>query len=96
MAAKECIHENAILRQIAPEAIEQNDGLFVALDDSDMDFRTAFLERCRECEIPTEEFTPAKALLAIGLPIVLVTSLVQKRLTRWVIRLGAVLSSRRA
>jgi glycerol-3-phosphate dehydrogenase len=62
VAAKECIHENAILRQIAPEAIEQNDGLFVALDDSDMDFRTAFLERCRECEIPTEEFTPARAL----------------------------------
>ena len=62
VAAKECIQENAILRHIAPEAIEQNDGLFVALDDTDMDFRPAFLESCRQCEIPTEELTPDKAL----------------------------------
>ena len=62
VAAKECIHENAILRHIAPEAIEQNDGLFVAFDDADMDFRPKFLERCRQCEIPTEELTPDKAL----------------------------------
>ena len=57
MAAKECIQENNILRHIAPEAIEQNDGLFVALDDADMDYRPVFLEKCGECEIPTGEFT---------------------------------------
>ena len=61
VAAKECLHENKILRHIAPEAIEQNDGLFVALNDTDMDYRPAFLERCRQCEIPTEEITPAQA-----------------------------------
>ena len=61
-AAKECIRENNILRRIAPEAIEQNDGLFVALDDSDMDYRPMFLERCGQCGIPAEELTPAQAM----------------------------------
>ncbi len=61
-AAKECIQENQILRRIAPEAIEQNDGLFVALDDIDMDYRPSFLEQCRQCEVPTEELTSAKVL----------------------------------
>ena len=62
VAAKECIRENNILRRIAPEAIEQNDGLFVALSDPDMDYRPMFLEQCRQCGIPTEELTPVQAL----------------------------------
>ena len=61
-AAKECILENNILRRIAPEAIEQNDGLFVALNDIDMDYRPSFLEQCGQCGIPTEELTAARAL----------------------------------
>jgi glycerol-3-phosphate dehydrogenase len=61
-AAVECIEENRILRIIAPEAFEQNDGLFVALDEEDMAFRPLFLEGCRACEIPAEEMTPAAAL----------------------------------
>ena len=62
VAAKECIRENNILRHIAPEAIEQNDGLFVALNDTDMNYRPLFLEQCGQCEIPTEELTAAQAL----------------------------------
>jgi glycerol-3-phosphate dehydrogenase len=62
VAAKECIRENRILRHIAPEAIEQNDGLFVALNDTDMDYRPTFLEKCRQCEIPTEELSSVRAL----------------------------------
>jgi len=62
VAAKECILENNILRRIAPEAIEQNDGLFVALNDIDMDHRPSFLQQCGQCEIPTEELTSAQAL----------------------------------
>jgi glycerol-3-phosphate dehydrogenase len=61
-AAKECIRENNILRRIAPEAIEQNDGLFVALNDIDMDYRPSFLEQCGQCGIPTEELTAPRAL----------------------------------
>ena len=61
-AAVECIEENQILRKIAPEALEQNDGLFVAIDDEDMAFRPLFLEGCRACGIPVQEMTPTAAL----------------------------------
>ncbi|MGD8947566.1 MAG: FAD-dependent oxidoreductase, partial [Desulfobacterales bacterium] len=54
-AAIECIQENKILRQIAPQAIEQNDGLFVAMNDADMAYRRIFLEKCEECGIPILE-----------------------------------------
>jgi glycerol-3-phosphate dehydrogenase len=62
VAAKECIRENRILRRIAPEAVEPNDGLFVALSDADMDYRPLFLEKCRQCGISTEELPPDQAL----------------------------------
>ena len=62
VAAAECIRENNILRHIAPAAIEPNDGLFLALSDKDMDYRPAFLERCKQCGISTEELTPNHAL----------------------------------
>jgi glycerol-3-phosphate dehydrogenase len=61
VAARECIRENRILRYIAPEAIEQNDGLFVAVDDADMDYRKRFLESCRDCGIPARELDPEYA-----------------------------------
>ena len=61
-AARECISENTILKRIAPQALEPNDGLFVALTDADMDYRPLFLEGCRKCGIPTEELEPDRAL----------------------------------
>ena len=61
-AARECIQENKILRHIAPQAIEQNDGLFVGLDEADLAFKSLFLENCRACGIPTEELTAKQAL----------------------------------
>ena len=61
-AAKDCIRENRILRQIAPQAIEPNDGLFVAFNEADMDYRSLFLEKCKECKIPTLELRPDEAL----------------------------------
>ena len=61
-AARECIQENRILRQIAPQAIEQNDGLFIALNQSDLAYKSSFLENCRACGIPTKEFTARQAL----------------------------------
>jgi glycerol-3-phosphate dehydrogenase len=45
-SAVECIAENRILRRIAPGSFEENGGLFVALDDEDMDYRPAFLDAC--------------------------------------------------
>ncbi len=61
-AARECIQENKVLRHIAPRAIEQNDGLFVALDEADLAFKSSFLKNCRVCGIPTRELTAKQAL----------------------------------
>lgn len=61
-AARECIEENMILRHLAPEAIEQNDGLFVALNDEDVEFSIQFLKACERAEIPTNVLRPQQAL----------------------------------
>ena len=61
VAARECIRENKILRQIAPQALEQNDGLFVAISESDLEYRKEFVDSCRQCGIPTSEMTADQA-----------------------------------
>ena len=61
-SAVECIAENRILRRIAPGSFEENGGLFVALDDEDMDYLPRFLAGCSACGIPTRQLTPAEAL----------------------------------
>lgn len=61
-AAEECIHENAILRRIAPQAIEDTGGFFVVLTDEDEAFLPRFLEGCGKVGIPTEVLTGAQAL----------------------------------
>ena len=61
-AARECIQENELLKRLAPDAIEPNDGLFVALDDEDLDYRRAFLAGCAASGIPADEINPDKAL----------------------------------
>ncbi|MEJ2156613.1 MAG: FAD-dependent oxidoreductase [Desulfobacteraceae bacterium] len=60
--ARECYRENQILRWLTPQAIEPNDGLFVALGDEDMDHWDRFLRRCRAAGIPVREIGPARAL----------------------------------
>lgn len=61
-SAVECIDENLILRRIMPEALELNDGLFVAITEADLAFRSQFLAGCEACRIPFREVTPAQAL----------------------------------
>lgn len=60
--AAECFRENRILRRIAPQAIEPNGGLFVALDERDLSFHDDFLECCRQAGIPVQPLTPQHAL----------------------------------
>ena len=60
-AARECIQENRILRRIAPQAIEDTGGFFVALSDEDEAFLPRFLDGCRACGIPTEMLSPEEA-----------------------------------
>jgi len=61
-SARECIEENMILRRIAPDSFEENDGLFVAITDEDVAYRGAFVRGCAECGIPTREFSAAQTL----------------------------------
>jgi glycerol-3-phosphate dehydrogenase len=61
-SAVECIDENLILRKIVPQVIEPNGGLFVAIDDRDMEYADKFVEGCTTCHIPYQELTPAQAL----------------------------------
>ncbi len=61
-SAVECIEENRLLRKIAPGSFEENDGLFVAIDDDDMDYLPELLAGCEASDIPTQVLTPDEAL----------------------------------
>lgn len=61
-SAIECIDENLILRKIVPQVIEPNGGLFVALNESDMAYREAFIKGCEDCHIPINELTKQQTL----------------------------------
>ena len=61
-SAVECIQENTLLRRIAPGSFEENDGLFVAVTDEDMEFLPPFLAGCEASGIPAQPLTPAEAL----------------------------------
>jgi glycerol-3-phosphate dehydrogenase len=50
------------LRKIIPQVIEPNGGLFVALNESDMRYREAFIQGCRDCHISIEELNPKQSL----------------------------------
>jgi glycerol-3-phosphate dehydrogenase len=78
-SAIECIDENLILRRIMPDALELNDGLFVAISEEDLAFRESFLNGCTACHIPAREipiqrarqiepFLNPKALAAVQVP----------------------------
>jgi len=61
-SAIECIDENMILRKIVPDVIEPNGGLFVALDESDVEYSRSWLDGCEACHIPYEPVTRDLAL----------------------------------
>jgi glycerol-3-phosphate dehydrogenase len=61
-SAVECIEENRILRKIMPGAFEENDGLFVAITDENVEYSRSFVEGCAECGIPTLRLTKEETL----------------------------------
>lgn len=61
-SAVECIQENTLLRRIAPGSFEENDGLFVAVTDEDMDYLPPFLAGCKASGIPAQRLSPDEAL----------------------------------
>jgi glycerol-3-phosphate dehydrogenase len=61
-SARECIAENKILRQIMPEVLELNEGLFVAVSAAGLDYSPRFMEACQDCGIPAQEVPVEQAL----------------------------------
>lgn len=61
-SAVECIEENTILRRICPGSFELNDGLFIAVEESDLEYLEPLVESCEACGIPAQRLTPRQAL----------------------------------
>jgi glycerol-3-phosphate dehydrogenase len=61
-AASECIVERDILARIAPEILELNGGLFVAISDEDLAYRERFVDACRTVGIPIRVLSADAAL----------------------------------
>jgi glycerol-3-phosphate dehydrogenase len=61
-AAEECVAENAILRRIASDCIEDTGGLFVTTPWDDPAFGDTFLEGCRATGVLVEEIAVSDAL----------------------------------
>src|ERR687889_590012 len=62
VAADECVAENAILRRVIPDCIEDTGGLFVTTPDDDPAYGDAFMEGCRRAGLPAEEIPVGEAL----------------------------------
>jgi glycerol-3-phosphate dehydrogenase len=62
IAADECVAENAILRRLIPDCIEDTGGLFVTTPDDDEAYADRFLEGARRASMPAEEIPVAEAL----------------------------------
>ena len=62
VAAEECARENAILRRVIPDCIEDTGGLFVTTPDDDPAYGAEFLAGCRRAGLPAEEIDVAEAL----------------------------------
>src|SRR5688572_8395872 len=62
VAAEECVAENAIVRRVIPDCIEDTGGLFVTTPDDDPAYGDRFLEGCRAADLPAEEISVDEAL----------------------------------
>ena len=60
--AGECFREVRILRAIAPQSIEFNYGLFLALDDADEEYGERFVESCEIAKLPIRRLSTSEAI----------------------------------
>ena len=56
------MEEVRILQRIAPESIEMNYGLFLALSDEDLSYADTFQQACTNSGIPNRRLTTDQAL----------------------------------
>ncbi len=64
--ARECMAETLILRRIAHDSIEYNQGLFLALNDEDCSLADSFVDACQSSGIPAREISIGQALSMEG------------------------------
>jgi glycerol-3-phosphate dehydrogenase len=62
IAAEECVAENAVLRRIIPDCIEDTGGMFVVTPDDDPAYGDEFLKGCLDAKLPVEEIGVDEAL----------------------------------
>lgn len=62
-SAIECRDENNILKEVAPQCIEDTGGLFVAVEGDDMEYVKQFPEMCAKAGISCTQIDPKEALL---------------------------------
>lgn len=62
VSARDCASENALLRRIAPQAIEDTGGLFVTTPADPADFADRWRTACAANDVPVEEWSVSKAL----------------------------------
>jgi glycerol-3-phosphate dehydrogenase len=60
-AAKECAHENRIVRHVAAGCVEDTGGLFVTTPFDDPEYADKFAAGCVASGVPCEEIDPAQA-----------------------------------
>ena len=60
-SAAECARENALLKRLAPQCIEDTGGLFVAVEGDDADFAARFPALCAAAGVACEVLTTAEA-----------------------------------
>ena len=63
VSARECIHENRILRRTHAHCIEDTGGFFVVTpEDEDSDYPDRFVQACAETGVPCQEMAVSQAL----------------------------------
>jgi glycerol-3-phosphate dehydrogenase len=60
-AARECAHENGIVRAIAADCVEDTGGLFVTTPFDDPAYADQFAAGCKATGVPCEEIDPGEA-----------------------------------
>lgn len=62
VSARECAQENKVLKKIAKHVIEDTGGMFVAVEESDLEYEKAFLDGCKRTGVHAEELSVKESL----------------------------------
>lgn len=61
-AARECVHENRVLRHIAPHTIDPTNGLFIAINEEGVEFTKQWMKNAQEIGMWYRELDPEEVM----------------------------------